>query len=299
MFRDSPILLPTDFSEYSYRAAKYAVAFAKKYGCSIHLLHVLEARKAYPYVKKTQQVDLNLLEKMSRKKLEEFKREIEIPGLCVVPYIMKGKAWAKITEHAEKERCSLIVIAAHGRAGLDRFVFGSVAERVVRYTSTPCLIVKHPEQDCVNDFFELLIRRIMLPTDFSAEAENALPYVVSMCREFGAILLLLHVMEMPVVIPEFMPDTGVVLGVDTHEYARELLSQVRDTIAEVPVETSLRTGVPYREICTAVQEMGVDLIVIPEHGTPGLVHAIFGSVAEKVIRRAPCPVLTLRQRKSD
>lgn len=299
MFRGSPILLPTDFSDYSYHAAKYAVAFAKKYGNAIHVLHVIEARKGYPYSKKVEHDALSQLEQTARDQLEEFKRSIEIPGLCVTCHVAKGKAWTKITEYSQKENCSLIVIAAHGRAGLDRFVFGSVAERVVRYASTPCLIVKYPEQECVSDSYEFSIRRIMLPTDFSAEVEKALPYAISLCREFHALLLLLHVMEMPVVVPEFMPDTGAVLGADTHEYAKELLNRVRNAITEVSVETSLRSGVPYREICAAVQEMNVDLILIPAHSTPGLVQAIFGSVAEKVVRRAPCPVLTLPVRKED
>ncbi len=296
MLKNKLILLPTDFSPYAQNAAKYALAIARKYRCIVDILYVDENfSRSDASLKKqdlSDQADTHVLTQLEDK-LNELVGDFKSYGLEVRSTILQGKAWTRIIEQAEKKRCGLTVIASHGRTGLDRFVFGSVAERVVRHSSVPVLTVKYPEKECLDSTLELAIRHVLVPTDFSRQAENALAYAVSLCREFSAKLSLVHVVELPMVMPEFMPDASSALGADMTEYARQLLERAKDSVVGVPIETHLRTGVAYREICALVEESDVDLIVIPKHSGGSLIHVLFGSVAEKVVRRAPCPVITL------
>lgn len=297
MFRDSNILLPTDFSTYAQHASKYAVALAREYGGTVHIVHVIDASTVSHNLKLSKTDSDTLTESMKHRaemKLAEIAQQMNHVGVATECHVAMGKPWSEIIAIGERLHCGAIVIATHGRTGLDHLVFGSVAERVVRHSPLPVLCTKYPEHEFVDTAsYELAIRTIMLPTDFSEYAEKALPYAVSLCREFNAKLILIHVAELPVVLPEFIPDTTATIGADMTDHARELLDRIGRDVVGVDVETQLATGVAYREICRAVGDSNVDLIVLPTHGKTGLVHMLFGSVAEKVVRRSPCPVLTL------
>jgi len=144
-------------------------------------------------------------------------------------------------------------------------------------------------------------RRILWPTDFSGTAKAALPYAVEMAANAGAELVLLHVLTPPVAYagPEI---PGALWGelqqrnrAAAREEIRKIAAELKD--AKIRVHTVLADGVPFDQILRVAKRLRCDLIVIATHGRTGLSHVLMGSVAENVIRRAPCPVLTVRPPK--
>jgi universal stress protein A len=143
------------------------------------------------------------------------------------------------------------------------------------------------------------LHRILIPTDFSKHSQNALAYAVAFAEKFGAELHLLHVVQD---LAMFLPD-GVTAGPPLLPPVDQLTAAVRvaldraieeNHLQHLPVQTHVREGTPFYEIIRFAKEMNIDLIVMGTHGRSGLVHVLLGSVTEKVVRKAPCPVLTVR-----
>jgi nucleotide-binding universal stress UspA family protein len=141
-----------------------------------------------------------------------------------------------------------------------------------------------------------LISRILVPTDFSACASHALDYGVELAAKLSASLVLLHVYLPPIVyMPEgiwAMPQGTLNLHDQLERALNTLAAQTRKTSSR-PVETALVEGDPAKQIAEAAVAQHCDLIVIGTHGRSGLGHLVLGSVAEKVVQRASCPVLTV------
>ncbi len=144
--------------------------------------------------------------------------------------------------------------------------------------------------------------RILMATDFSSCSKDALDHAAYLARNLGAELHLLHVFELPLFLP-----SGVSIGVrpEVHQWigeAREAAKKALDELAGeirrggVKVRAEFREGIPYLEIVKAAGEMPADLVVLGTHGRTGLAHVLLGSVAERVVRKSPCPVLSVRPR---
>jgi nucleotide-binding universal stress UspA family protein len=145
---------------------------------------------------------------------------------------------------------------------------------------------------------EISMSRILCPVDFSQSSDYALHYAVDLARTFDAQLTLLHVVEVPF-LPSYamagVPDLSLPLE-QIEEGARKGLARLVEQCrkSHPKVETEMRTGTAFMEIITYAREINADMIVMGTHGRTGLSHIIIGSVAEKVVRKAPCPVLTIR-----
>ena len=143
------------------------------------------------------------------------------------------------------------------------------------------------------------LKRILVPLDFSSPSRRALRFARKWAARFGSEICLLHVIEPtntygvlgtePILMP--LPSA------DYHEPARAELEKVahEEFSDSKKVSVHLRDGVAYDEIVTAARELGVDLVIIATHGRTGLSHTLLGSTAERVVRHARCPVLTLRR----
>jgi universal stress protein A len=140
------------------------------------------------------------------------------------------------------------------------------------------------------------LRRILVPIDFSGASRQALKYAVPLAQEFGGVVHLVHVVEPIYLSGEVTP--GYV-GLDTSALAKTAQGHLEALAGEqlppeVAGQTLVRTGVPYDEIGAVAKELEIDLIVLTTHGRTGLARALLGSTAERVVRHAPCPVLTVR-----
>jgi nucleotide-binding universal stress UspA family protein len=148
------------------------------------------------------------------------------------------------------------------------------------------------------------IRKILVPVDFSEGAQPALALAATMARTFDASVELLHVWQPPPLIPfpvVIVPSTGETTPINIEELARttagaqmkELVDRLRDQGVR-EVLSRVAVGAPAYEIVELATLGHFDLIVMGTHGRSGIAHAVIGSVAEKVVRRAKCPVLTVR-----
>ncbi len=144
-----------------------------------------------------------------------------------------------------------------------------------------------------------MFAKILLPSDFSDCSSEAARVARRLAEHFGSRLVVLHVLDEPAALdPMFRGEVPLeMLRERMEEYARDAMGRFQDEHFHgyAAVETRVASGVPYREIIRAARETAADLIVIGTHGRTGVEHVIFGSTAEKVVRMAPCPVLSVRQ----
>jgi nucleotide-binding universal stress UspA family protein len=147
----------------------------------------------------------------------------------------------------------------------------------------------------------IAIKTILVPTDFSECSDRALAYGRGMAATFGATLHLLHVVQDPYTQPwaaeAFPAPLGDMLA-QWQEQARARLEGLVPDNERASVTVAVQVGGPFQEIVAYAEAQHIDLIVIGTHGRGPLGHMLLGSVAEKVVRRAPCPVLTVRQKTS-
>ncbi len=140
--------------------------------------------------------------------------------------------------------------------------------------------------------------RILWPTDFSALAKAALPHAVGLASAAEAELVLLHVLPPPAAyaVRDISGAMWIPLQRKTRAAAQAQLRRLEKQVAQSNVRTHVLVteGVPFLQILRAAKRLRCDLIVLATHGRTGLIHAVMGSVTENVLRRAPCPVLTVR-----
>jgi universal stress protein A len=143
------------------------------------------------------------------------------------------------------------------------------------------------------------LKKILLPTDFSEYSGAARNYACSLAEKFGAELHVLHVLQDLV---SMAPEPGMAFP-PPGDYMKELEAAAKQALEKIPgdalpqgvaVKRILRQGSPFLEVIRYAKEENIDLIVMGTHGRTGLAHVLLGSVAEKVVRKSPCPVLSVR-----
>ncbi len=147
------------------------------------------------------------------------------------------------------------------------------------------------------------LKKILVPVDFSDQSRKPLRYAVPFAGQFGAQIILVHVVE-PFAWPIDMAEIPLQVQESQEAVqasAADKLEQLRaqTILAPVPSEALVRVGAPWREITRVAAEREVDLIILSTHGHTGLKHVFLGSVAERVMRHAPCPVMVVREREHD
>jgi nucleotide-binding universal stress UspA family protein len=279
------ILHPTDFSEHSAQALRLACVLARDHRAKLILLHVAE-----PAVIASSGVLMPAPPapfEYNRAGLEARLAALAStePDVRIECRVVFGGPGEEIVAAAQ-DGCDLIVMGTHGRRGLGRLVLGSVAEQVMRRSPCPVLAVK------VGDTSDrgLRIRRILHPTDFSDQSALALHLASWLAREYEAPLTVVHVLPPATVFDE----TLVERPENIDRTAANQLAAIQPTVPGVTFETLLEEGDAAEKIASSARAMAADLIVMGTHGRKGLDRLLMGSVAEAVLRAAPCAVLTVK-----
>jgi nucleotide-binding universal stress UspA family protein len=288
------ILVAADFSEGSRESFRVACALAREGKTQVAVLYVAEPMyaAAEPVYFGRQTVQFSIIERDPAyyEALKERLCEVYAPDHpLAVDYVTRvGAAADEILRAAEELGADLIVMGTHGRTGLRRLLAGSVAEAVLRRAPCPVLALRSPDRAREAEG----IRVILHPTDFSDRSADALRVARTLARDHGARLVLLHVAS-----NEITAEGMVIIPTDPAVY-REALDEMRGRLGgpdlKFPVESAVREGDAAAEILRAAGEIPCDLIVMGTHGRRGLGRLLMGSVAEAVLRRALCPVLTIR-----
>jgi nucleotide-binding universal stress UspA family protein len=211
--------------------------------------------------------------------------------------LCEGPAAEMILEAAARENADLIAMATHGRTGLARWAMGSVAEKILRASEVPVLLMKSFTPAGAVPAKETPFRKILLPTDGSEHSMAAVPWAIGMGRLFDSEFDVVYSSPGP---PSVM---GSYFGTmiepvlqEPPEVAGEVARRAAQRITEagfraVPLAVS---GDPAAQIVDLAASRGANLVVMSSHGRTGLGRWVFGSVAEKVLRSSPVPVLVVR-----
>ena len=293
------ILFPTDFSSGSERALDAALALAQEFDAELHMLHAVVLHADDPndpahHFPDAEEIRLRL-ERTADRRMESGIAERSAGGLNIQQSHRRGMSVAPtILEHALEFDPDLIVMSTHGRRGLENLLLGSVTEEVVRFANCPVLTVRSGEEAPAFPS----TAPILVTVDFSEYSRQALTLARNVASTFGASICALHVFERPIHpeiylggMPLDSPDFRMVEG-----SLREALATfvTESPGPEVPASLHVVEGRAVHAILDFVVENGVGLVVIATHGLTGLAHVLLGSVSEKVVRRATCPVLSVK-----
>ncbi len=292
------ILVPTDFSAFSEDALRYAAALAKISGGSIECVHVIDMTflsadmpsgvySSVTDIKGT----LKSLRTRSRKELEFFVEKEHVQGIDVKAHLREGIAADEIVKLSNEIHADLIVIPTHGRSGLDKMVFGSTCERVLRTAALPVLALK-PEGPGVGRDGSLTVKRILCPIDFSSFSESSLPLARTFAKHFGATIVLAHIVDTRFDYPEWAAEVALNNSPALLKAAKEHVDRVAAGMSDVKAEVYVGSGAPARMLVDLTGK--ADLVIMPTHARKGIAHLLLGSVTERVTRGSHCPVLTVR-----
>lgn len=230
--------------------------------------------------------------------LERTSSRLRGEGLAARPIVAEGHPAEAVLDTAERERVDLIALTSHGSSGVRRWVFGSVAGKVLRASAVPVLLFRSFEAP---ESGGAVFRKILMPTDGSDHSLAAVPLVTWIGRLFNSEILVLYAdAAVHAVQPAFAtafadpipPAPLPLISSRGAENARRVAAMfIRDGFR---VEARAVEGDPARCILDAAREEAVGLIVMSTHGRSGVTRWVFGSVTEKVLGAAEAPVLIVR-----
>ncbi|MCX7835828.1 MAG: universal stress protein [bacterium] len=287
MFRT--ILLPTDFSEPSARAAKYAAAIAINARANIHVISIVESRAFEEDLKP-------LLKQFIHDAVDET---LSILGIREKPHIqfeyttMVNQSPANaILEASQKYQADLIVMGTHSRTGIPALLLGSVTEKVMRGTTVPLVAVGRGENQL--EKFHQLPKKILAAIDFSEASKLALQQAVLLSRLWNSTLHILHVIEMTISVPYPPVSIGPVISTEPEivENTRQALEAlVREYVPEgIPNQVVILEGEPCHRLCVYSKEKEIELIVIGTQGHSKLERWLLGSTCEKLLKNVEIPI---------
>jgi nucleotide-binding universal stress UspA family protein len=276
------ILCPVDFSEFSIRAYHYALSLAEHYRAKLVAQHIMELSR-YPYADYAE--FCRALHQGGKERLREFVEKDTHDEIQLDVVVHEGAAADSILSFAQARKADLI-----GRPGFDRLVLGSVTDRVMRTAPCPVLAISKPPHDSTAPGDERRhvhhLRRILLCTDFSKNAERALNYAVSVTAEYDAELTLLHVLEE---VPS-PAKTKEAIATATEQLDKLIVMEGRETLKS---KTAVGIGKPYQQIIQLALEEQFDTVTMGVSGRGALDRAVFGSTTYRVLQLGPCPVLAV------
>ncbi|AEM56978.1 universal stress protein [Haloarcula hispanica N601] len=276
------ILVPTDGSPGSERAFEVAATLASTHDAAVHVLSVVDEHGP------TDDWDYDG-DSPAEAFIESQADHVDTEGLSVTTAVREGVVHDAVLDYGDENEIDLIVMGTHGRTGVRRFLLGSVTEKVVRLADVPVLSVKADAEPGTVSFDDIL-----LPTDGSSGAEAAIEPTGALASATDATVHLVSVVD----TRSLGIDVGSSVIVDELEsVATDAVGDASDRLSGMgveTVETAITHGVPYRAILDAIEEADADLVVIGTHGRTGIDRYLLGSVAEKLVRTSPVPVMTVR-----
>ena len=299
MLKIKKILYPTDFSSCSKQAYSHALFIAEQYKAELHMLHVITIHTDDAYDPGYDFPDLeeyNIhLEKHASEESDQLIKKHKLSKTKIIKVQERGYSpSAVILKYAQDNNIDLIVMGTHGRRGLGYLFLGSVAEEVTRFARRPVYTIREEKPAISVE----KVNRILVPVDLSQFSKQALHYANELCKDYGAELDVIHVVEDRIHPALYATGKSSIFDF-TPEIRKKSASLIKDMFNEisgpkVKYKIKITEGVAAREILKYAEKNDVNMIVLTTHGASGLNQFFLGGVAEKIIRRSICPVFTIK-----
>lgn len=281
------IIVPLDASTTSEAALPYAAAIAQATGAEVQVLSVFEQEPdrlgaAPPGVR--ERFARQAHEKLGWRLHEAVARLAEM-GVRATTRVVTGEPVDAILSAADEDAGAMIIMATHGRAGLDRWLIGSVADKIMRMASRPTLLVRSGDTPSAEAAVE--IKRIMVPLDGSAYAEAALEPAGDLAAHTGAEIILVRLEPWTFGVAamyDYLPNANEIQASHIKE-AKDYLEAQRAKLPDgVAVRTTVVHGSPLTQLAAFAHQESVDLTVLSTHGAGGFPRLVMGSTADRLIR---------------
>lgn len=281
------ILLPFDGSEGAAEVLHHASELAHWVDATIQILYVADTTRDSVTVVDGRAIDV--LEQKGEDIVEEAAKTLDTLGVPYDTDVLQGNPAPTIVEYAERYDQDIVVMPTHGREGISRYLIGSVSEKVVRLSSVPVLTVRMQPDETLNFPYE----NILVPTDGSAAATHAAENVLSFAASLDATVHVLSVVE----------KSSLGLDVRSTTSAEKSEQAATDAVETVVSEANKRGitntvrhiehGTPVKEILGCIESNDIHAVGMGTTGKRGTDRILLGSVAEKTVRSAPVPVMTV------
>jgi nucleotide-binding universal stress UspA family protein len=289
------IVVPIDFSKMSVQAIQIAKQLARRFRASIHLAHVRQSNYTADFVAPAFMTYEQVGEQTALKELKKVAGECGVAS-ATCDVLSGAPPYDEICRLAQTIPADLVVMPTHGRTGLKHVFLGSTAERIVQHSSCPVLVTRGKTVKSRNGS-QAGMKTILVPVDFSECSRDGLRYAIAFANEFGAKIILLHATYLGYVYSTEgtaiydIPGLQKAARKTAERKMRELVRCVN--FGAVKFETAFTDGSPVIDICAFAKNHDVDLIITSTHGFTGFTHVLIGSIAEQVVRHAPCSVLVV------
>jgi nucleotide-binding universal stress UspA family protein len=287
------ILVALDFSAPSKKALSYGLAWAEQYKAKLILAHIVPDSSALLYAFPTELSDIE--KDQSAKAKQEIDKLVPAKTaakLNVKTIVRIGGIEEELLRIVADEGLDLMVLGTHGRRYLGRWFIGSVTEHMLRKVPVPLLTVSHIEPETL--ITSLPLEQIVYATDLSEPADGGLNVAIELARKTAARLTVIHVID-----DEDRLSWGPALlaYLDRDKLIQEAQTKLHELIARhntgLHIEAVVVEGKPYRKIIDLSEQQKADLIVLNLQNKSALDRALLGSTAERVVRLAHTPVLSL------
>ena len=284
------ILVPVDFSEFSDYAVDHALLLAEKYRADVTLFHVMVMHEGS--FEEVGQIDeyekiVKAKERYRFRLLQSHTENKEVKDLSINSKLVRGFSAADvILDYVGSNDIDMVVMGTHGRSGFKKWIYGSVAEKIVRQSPVPVMSVHNPLR-------KFAFEKILVPVDFSTFSRRAVSQAKDMAAVFRSKLTFLHVVEAQM-HPAFYAGHIDTLFAINPGFKGKATESLREFVGDHPdVSLMVTEGQAYNEILQQADAQGVDLILMSTRGLSGLAHFLVGSTTERVVRMSPIPVLTV------
>jgi nucleotide-binding universal stress UspA family protein len=284
MIRIQNILVPVDFSDSSKRAVNYGLSLALEFKARVILAHITH-------------FDSTAYEKAKSDLMELIPPDCRDP-LTFEIIVKSGDVRSEIMGIVQDKQIDLVIMGTRGRSYFERMLLGSVTDRMLRKLHVPILTVSHldPEKE-IHTPCPVPLQKILYATDLANGSEEGLKFSIRLARSLDATLTVAHVVQFAdaafhgVEAAAFFPDFVNEVRTQAEERLSRLVALVSD--GSVPISTVLAEGVPYETVNRLSEQLKADLIIINLQNKSLLERAVLGATAERVIRTATVPVLSL------
>ena len=297
----SKIIIPLDGSKAAEHVLPYARYFAGKLEIPVELLSIIDIAELATHISAENARHLDaIVEDGSRRSLEYLRGvATTFPSGGVSCSLERGRAEGVVIEKGEADTAALIAMATHGRSGMNRWLLGSVAEKVLRGTANPLLLIRATEGDKTTG--EAVLKSIVVPLDGSELAASVLPLVAGLAMRLNLAVLLFRAYNLPAsayagVDGYYVPDIDKLIP-ELRDEARDYLEKksaelkrlgVQDVICEV------KQGLSPDQIIRLARAVPDNVVAMCSHGRSGVKRWALGSVTETVVRHSGDPVLVVR-----